>query len=264
MKLINKFLYPILIMSAYLLILSVGCEKNDDDENENENGNIDHEITYGSVTDIDGNIYKTVDIGDQKWMAENLRVSRFNNGDSLAGYLNNSEWDSTQIGAYAYWDKDSAMLEAYGMFYNWYAVNDSRNICPSGWHVPSDYEWNQLSDYLINNYDVITSKNVGNYLKSCRQEGSPLGDSCDTQEHPRWTGDNTHYGRDVFGFSALPAGKREDYGDYVAVGRGAFFWSANEISNNEAIAFGFLHNDGDLQMGGDVYSTGFCIRCIKD
>ncbi len=150
------------------------------------------------------------------------------------------------------------------MLYNWYAVNDSGNICPSGWHIPSDYEWEYLSEYLIDNYDVITSKNVADYLKSCRQDGSPLGGNCDTQEHPRWRGHDTHYGRDEFGFSALPGGMREANGDYVAVGYAGFFWSANEITNDEAIGFGFLYDSGKLEMGSDVYNTGFCIRCIKD
>jgi len=245
-------------------MLPTGCEKNDDLDNDNENGDIEHEITYGSVTDKDGNEYTTVIIGDQEWMAENLRVTQYNNGDRIPSGLSDEEWGNTTEGAYTYWDKDPAMLEAYGVLYNWYAVNDSRNICPSGWHVASDYEWNQLSEYLIDKYDVITSKNVGDYLKSCRQEGSPLGGDCDTQEHPRWTGHATHYGMDEFGFSALPGGMREANGNYTAVGYGGFFWSANEITNDEAIAFGFIYDSGELEMGGDVYNNGFCVRCVKD
>lgn len=268
MKLKDKMLYRILITSACLTVLSIGCKKSvnndNDNDSDNETDDIEHEISYDSVTDIDGNEYKTVTIGDQEWMAENLRVTRFNNGDTLTGYLDDSEWESTQIGAYAYWDKDSTMLEAYGMFYNWYAIDDSRNICPSGWHIPSDYEWESLKEYLIDSYDVITTKNVGDYLKSCRQDGSPLGDNCDTQEHPRWSGHDTHYGMDEFGFSALPGGMREADGNYEVVGYVGVFWSANEFTDKEALNSIFSYDEGDMLIGGKDYNTGLCVRCVKD
>lgn len=259
--------YRIFILSIVVLFFGVGCDKNDDaDDENNQNGSeeIDFEINYGSLSDIDGNNYNTIVIGNQEWMAENLKVTRYNNGDSITGNLTDNEWSGITEGAYAFWNNDTAMLEDYGMFYNWYAVDDSRNICPSGWRVPNEYDWNQLSDYLINTYNVITSDNVGDYLKSCRQQGSPLGGDCDTQEHPAWNGHIEHYGTDDFGFSVLPAGMREANGSYTAIGYAGFFWTTNEITNGEAVGFGFIFDSGDLDTGSEVFNTGFCIRCIKE
>ena len=259
-------IYPLLIISACLLVFANACEKDDDSDDDNGNGNdtIDYDITYGSVTDIDGNDYKTIVIGGQEWMAENLRVTRYNNGDSIPTGLDNSEWGNTLSGAYAIWDQDTAMYDAYGALYNWYAVDDSRNICPSGWHVPSNYEWDQLSDYLVNEYNVITGNNVGNKLKSCRQDGSPLGDDCDTSKHPRWSGHSDYYGTDNFGFSALPGGMRESNGQYNAIGFMGAWWTTNEITGDKGIAKSMSYDSGDIQSGDPHKAAGICIRCIKD
>lgn len=256
----------IFIMSVVVFVFSIGCDKDDEGEQDDQNGNeeIDFEINYGSLSDIDGNDYNTIVIGGQEWMAENLKVTRYNNGDSLTANLSDNLWSNISEGAYAFWNDDTAMLEAYGMFYNWYAVDDSRNICPSGWRVPTQYDWQQLTDHLINTYDVITNDNVGNYLKSCRQQGSPLGGDCDTQEHPAWNGHYEHYGTDDFGFSATPAGWREADGNYSAIGYLGLFWTASEVTSSEAVIFGLSYDSGKLEMGGDAFNNGLCIRCIKE
>lgn len=258
----------IFVVSVAVLIASTGCEKDDNGDDQNgQNGGkeeIDFEIDYGNVTDIDGNDYKTIVIGSQEWMVENLRVSRYNNGDSIEGGLTDSEWSNATEGAYAFWDNDTSMLQAYGKFYNWYAVDDSREICPSGWRVPGQYDVEQLTEYLINTYQEISSSNVGNYLKSCRQQGSPLGGDCDTQDHPVWNGHSDHYGTNDFGFSAYPAGIREANGNYLGVGYTGLFWTANEFSGSESVGFGLFHDSGSLDLGSDVFNAGFCIRCIKE
>ncbi len=228
--------YLIFIVSVIMLIFSTSCEKDDDGDDQNgKNGDkeIDFQIDYGNVSDIDGNDYKTIVIGSQEWMAENLRVTRYNNGDSITGDLTDNEWSSTTEGAYAFWENDTEMLQAYGMFYNWHVVDDSRNVCPSGWRVPNQYDVEQLSEYLINTYQVISSNNVGNYLKSCRQQGSPLGGDCDTQEHPVWNGHSDHHGTDDFGFSVYPAGTREANGSYFGLGYAGLYWTTNELSSSE-------------------------------
>ncbi|MCF8218977.1 MAG: fibrobacter succinogenes major paralogous domain-containing protein [Bacteroidales bacterium] len=263
----NFWKHTALILSAAFLIVSIGCDKEDDDTDDNGgngNGEIDFDINYGSVTDIDGNEYKTITIGAQEWMAENLKVTRYNNGDSIPFIKDNNQWSSTTDGAYSFWNNDSSMLESYGLFYNWHVVNDIRKVCPSGWHVPSKYEWEQLGNYLIDQYDVITSNNVGNKLKSCRQDGSPLGDSCDTQEHPRWSGHSTHYGTNDFGFSGLPAGYRKSGGNYNGLGFGGFWFTTNELTGNTVVATGLTYDSGDLEMGELNKNSGACIRCIKD
>ncbi|MBN2412230.1 fibrobacter succinogenes major paralogous domain-containing protein [candidate division KSB1 bacterium] len=105
-------------------------------------------IETGTLTDIDGNVYKTVKIGNQWWMAENLKVTHYRNGDAIPNVTGNPEWNNLTTGAYCYYDNDSNNAAICGALYNWYAVQDSRNIAPESWHVPSDDDWGTLVDYL--------------------------------------------------------------------------------------------------------------------
>ncbi len=233
-----------------------------------------HFWDYGTITDIDGNNYNTVTIGSQVWMAENLRVARYNTAIPIAGGLSDAEWGSATDGAYAVYphsnvdglNSEEEVLEAYGALYNWHAV-ETGNLCPTGWRVPTDADWTQLEDHLANNYDTITG---GIYLKSCRQVDSPLGGDCATTEHPRW---NSHdqYGIDFFGFSGLPGGLRYGSGSFYDFGVGAYWWSSTF--------------DGSSPVGRRIYyatptygtnrwvfgatslddkERGYSIRCIKE
>jgi len=107
----------------------------------------------GTVTDIDGNVYKTVKIGSQWWTAENLKVTHYNNGDSLINETVIRTWYDLTVGAYCSYDHDSNNAAIYGYLYNWYAVGDDRNLAPAGWHVPTDEEWKQLEMYF--RYDPV-------------------------------------------------------------------------------------------------------------
>jgi uncharacterized protein (TIGR02145 family) len=102
-----------------------------------------------TVTDIDGNVYETVQIGEQLWMAENLQITHYNNGDAIATALSDSEWSSTTDGTYAVYDDDPVNADIYGNLYSWYAVNDERGVCPEGYHVPSDSEFTQTQKLIL-------------------------------------------------------------------------------------------------------------------
>ena len=103
----------------------------------------------GTVADIDGNVYRTITIGKQEWMAENLRTTQYRNGTPIVNITDMDEWDANEsTGAWAYYDNDESMDTVYGKLYNWYAVTDSQGLCPQDWHVPSGDEWNVLTDYL--------------------------------------------------------------------------------------------------------------------
>ena len=102
---------------------------------------------HRSVTDIDGNVYQTVEMGDQLWMAENLKVTHYRNGDEISTGYSNSEWANLSTGAYAVYDDNESNADAYGYLYNWYAV-ETGNLAPEGWHVPTDAEWTGLIIYL--------------------------------------------------------------------------------------------------------------------
>jgi uncharacterized protein (TIGR02145 family) len=219
------------------------------------------------VTDIDGNFYPSVIIGNQEWMAENLRVTRDASGNNITRYC---------------YGNNTANCELYGGLYTWHTVMNGQSsssgnpsgvqgICPTGWHVPSDAEWTQLVNYLMDEYDYHNDwenddiMGVGNALKSCRQVGSPLGGDCDTSEHPRWNSHGTHYGFDEFGFSALPGGNRYPVGVFGNLGTFSYWWSSTVYSFSEAWTRCILSVYGSVHRGTHGYRTsGYSLRCVRD
>jgi len=127
------------LLTLLLLVGVLSCKKNDPSP-EPPNP----QLETGTVTDIDGNIYKTVKIGTQWWMAENLKVTKYRNGNLIPNVTNMTQWDNLTTGAYCTYNHDATNVTNYGRLYNWYAANDSRNIAPAGWHVPSDVELTTL------------------------------------------------------------------------------------------------------------------------
>ncbi len=229
-----------------------------------------------SLVDIDDNVYQTVIIGNQEWMAQNLRVSKYNNGDAIPTELSGDEWYYTTQGAYAVFDHNfpdaeginspEEMLAAYGKLYNWYAVDDPRGLCPEGWSVPGDDDWTRLVDYIVSQgfpNEMNHPSGAGNALKSCRQVNSPEGGECDTSEHPRWEADNTHFGFDTFGFSAYPGGYRSTSGNFFNLGKWGPWWSSTEDSSSFAW-FRDVSLFGNVYRGKTSKSYGFSLRCVKD
>lgn len=233
----------------------------------------------GTVMDIEGNVYQTVIIGSQQWMAENLRVTKYNNEDDILTGLGDTEWFYTTNGAYAIYphvgnstdndvegiNSDKEMIAAYGMLYNWYAVADEKGLCPEGWSVPSDDDWKQLVDYAVeqgfpNNEQQVNSS--GDALKSCLQVGSPL-DECNTYDHPRWNPHDTYNGFDAFGFFALPAGTRLSNGDYYSIGEFGLWWSSSENSTPYAWVRYITSGCGSVRRNYDFKTNGFSVRCFR-
>ena len=234
---------------------------------------LDYEEDEGTVTDIDGNVYQTVIIGDQEWMAENLRTTHYADGSEIHYYESDNEWTNATVGAYTYWlhgsidgiDSDDEMLNAYGALYNWYAIDDNRGLCPEGWRVSSDEDWTELSSYLINNYSHINQSNVGNMLKSCRQVGSPLGGDCDTNDHPRWNSFGGQFGTDEFGFGALPGGNRlGSDGEYIGLGEFGIFATSTLSGQDFYWIRDFDLFDGSLWRYSGNFTSGFMVRCVKE
>jgi len=198
-----------------------------------------------TVTDIDGNVYDVVEIGTQTWMVQNLKVTKYRNGDAIQNISDNNEWMNSTTGAYCNQNNWSENSDTYGRLYNWFVVNDSRNVCPDGWHIPTDTEWNTLIDYLGG------EEIAGGKLKE-------VGTM-------HWSSPNTGATNET-GFTALPAGAR-DYADgsFVAFGTSGYWWSSTEYSSEEALYQGVYSST--TMIGGDVHfdkNTGFSIRCIKD
>jgi len=204
-----------------------------------------------TVTDIDGNVYKTVKIGDQWWMAKNLRVSRYRNGDKIPTDLSNSEWEDADYGASAIYlhsqieglNSAEEVEAAYGKLYNWYAVDDDRGLCPEGWHVPSREEWTELTEYL-GGWDVARGK-----MKCTRTEPDP---------HPRWKNPNTGATNES-GFSGLPGGIRNAFGYYGGIGEIGYWWRSTKVS--EIYLF---YEDAIVDRFDISKRDGFSVRCLRD
>jgi|WetSurMetagenome_2_1015567.scaffolds.fasta_scaffold00166_13 uncharacterized protein (TIGR02145 family) len=206
--------------------------------------------TVGQITDIDNAVYTTIAIGNQTWMKENLKVTHYNNGDPIPDIIDDNEWWNLITGAYCDYDNNPINSTAYGRLYNWYAVTDSRNLCPSGWHVPSDTEWIELVNYLGGE--------------------SVAGGKLKEQGTSHWISPNTD-ATNLSGFTALPAGIREkaslnsvDFSVYSFMGVYVDFWTTTEsnFSFSNAWACGFMQ--GKVWHESNWKFESLSVRCIKD
>jgi uncharacterized protein (TIGR02145 family) len=196
-----------------------------------------------TVTDIDGNVYKTIRIGKQVWMAENLRTTRYCNGDPIPNVTGRVQWTILRDGAYCNYGNNDSNAVTYGRLYNWYAVNDSRNIAPQGWHVPTDEDFIHLVKFLGG--DTI----AGGKLK---EAGTA-----------HWQAPNTAKGNNT-GFNALPAGYRNDYtGNFYLLENNTMFWTC---TGNDTSAWIRLLNSTDACAFRNYAEkgTGLSVRCVKD
>lgn len=174
-----------------------------------------------TVTDIDGNVYNSITFGTQTWLRENLKVSRYRNGDAILTGLSDSDWSSTKLGAYAIYNDDNLNNVTYGKLYNGYAVTNSRQLCPTNWHIPSDYEW-----YLL----VV---NVDSYGLTIDAAGSwssnSVGAELKEMGTTHWLPPNSDATNQT-GFTALPSGLVGGDGQYYWIGTFCIFWTSTEYS----------------------------------
>jgi uncharacterized protein (TIGR02145 family) len=224
------------------------------------------------ITDIEGNNYRAVQIGNQCWMGENFRSRKFNDG-TLIPYpgANTTAWANSFNGAYAWVWNDSSTYGVYGAVYNWYTVdsasNGGKNLCPIGWHVPSLEEVQTLVDYAALLYHPDS---LGNRFKACKQVNHPIS-SCATTVHPRWKESSLVFGTDDLGFTAIPANERYDNGNWAGnfmlsyIGERARYWTTTEYSSTQGMQYllGFYNNGVASPLEYNKLS-GYSIRCIKD
>lgn len=197
------------------------------------------------ISDIDGNEYKTVEIGSQIWMKENLKTTTFFDGTKIPDISNNGEWANMLTPGYCWYNNNpSTYKEAYGALYNWYAINTGK-LCPTGWHVSSEAEWVTLTTY------------VGEYVAANKLKESGT-------EH--WTSPNTE-ATDEYGFTALPGGFRDfSNGQFKDLGGVGYFWTSDECegmtthSTNRPL----MNHHPDSPTFCDSKKNGFSVRCIKD
>lgn len=198
-----------------------------------------------TVTDIDGNVYSTVTIGTQVWMQENLKVTKYNDG-SIIGTTNPANQDiSSETNPKYQWvyNGDDNNLPVYGRLYTWYSANDSRKVCPVGWHIPTSAEWTTLTNYL---------GGAGTAGAKLREAGTS-----------HWTSPNT--GADnSSGFTALPGGYRHPNGTFNYMGGTGFWWSATEsgAANASYLSLSYDYN-GTISMSNPK-NVALSVRCLSD
>jgi uncharacterized protein (TIGR02145 family) len=214
-------------------------------------------LTYNSVIDQEGNIYKTIVIGSREWMAENLKTTTYRNGDPIATDLTAAQWSATTTGAWGIYPNTPSLECPYGKLYNYYACTDSRQLCPTGWHVPSDTEWSTL----INIFDAGAQggDNWSNFA------GGPLKSTGTTQAGTGfWNGPNTG-ATNVSGFSGLPGGYILTSGSYANLTLNGYFWTSTESSASNGYARSLYHDPGAIIRTANFGKrTGMSVRCIRD
>lgn len=196
------------------------------------------------VYDIDGNLYHTIKIGNQIWMKENLKVTRYRNGDTIFNVGDNNLWVKLKTGALCNYDNNENYKEIYGLLYNWYALGDTRNIAPEGWHVPSNEEITALADYL-GGYQIAGSK---------MKEADTI----------HWQSPNT--GADnSSGYSALPGGTRYGTdGSFGGIASYALFWTTSSNSPDFSFKYSLDYDKSELIHNYYYKFVGYSVRCIKD
>ncbi|MFA5647998.1 MAG: fibrobacter succinogenes major paralogous domain-containing protein [Bacteroidales bacterium] len=263
----KKYQTNILILTLVLIFSMLGCCKDDPAPHKGKSTvvfNPDKE--YGTVTDIDGNEYKTIAIDTQTWMAENLRVTRYSNGDPISYLPLSAGYDIIYYeteGIYCAYDDtaDPDSLATYGLLYNGHAVVDQRNLCPDGWHVPSDEEWITLVTYLDNGDNGFDPNGTGT--------NAVVGGRMKEIGTLHWNAPNP--ADNSSGFTALPGGCR--VGDtFYYKNKMAFFWSSTEyyvdsiphIEGKMLWMRSISELFATIGRGAFPKDTGQSVRCISD
>jgi uncharacterized protein (TIGR02145 family) len=199
-----------------------------------------------TVKDIDGNVYKTITIGTQVWMAQNLKTTKYSNGDLIGTTTPDSLDISMEFEPKYQWayEGNKPNVAIYGRLYTWYVVNDNRKLCPTGWHVPSDEEWGTLVMYL----------------------GGPsiAGGKLKEKGTIHWKSPNNGATNES-GFTALPGGYRGAGGTFANIGGGGAWWTSTECSSSNAINM-LMNNKGNSVSGMKIFPkiTAYSVRCLRD
>ncbi len=216
----------------------------------------------GTVTDIDGNEYEMVRIGDQWWMAENLRVTRYRNGDAIPTGLSAGEWNAADSGAYTVYphtlidglSSDAEVVDAYGKLYNWFTVDDPRGVCPEGWRVPEEVDWNRL---IIGVGGIPgsfgTPATTGDRLMAERIAPDP---------HPRWV--EVHRATNESGWSALPGGRALWDGGFRGIGTDGHWLSATQRDGYHSWSRFMYSGSAHVYHNYSAKRNGNSIRCLRD
>jgi len=190
------------------------------------------------IRDIDGNTYKTVQIGTQCWMAENLKTSKYRDGTPIPNVQDGSRWSSLNNGAWAYYNNEAKNNSTHGKLYNWYVGSDERGVCPVGWRIANTADWSTLRAFLGENHGRLLKSRAG------------------------WL--NGGNGVDSVRFNALPSGGRSRDGHFYSQGSFGIWWGAYRNDREWATPYYLTNNDNVMGTSHDNELHGFSIRCVKE
>jgi len=220
----------------------------------------DEEESKEVCKDASGYVYQTVTIGDQEWMAENLRTTSYSNGTAITSTTSASSWTALSTGACCNYNSSLDSVEIYGRLYNWYAVKTA-GLCPSGWHIPSRNEWTVLVEYLIaNGYNYDGSASEDKTAKSlATTSGWTLSVIEGTIGYEISLNNSS-------GFTALPGGGRGSTGAYFDAGEYGYWWTSTENTENTDEAYFRVLSSSWTDFYEDTCdkNAGFSVRCVKD
>jgi uncharacterized protein (TIGR02145 family) len=251
----KELFYKLLLIGG--LFLSVGivaCKKENGGNGENPSGTnkyLNPNLKYGSVTDVEGNKYATIQICSQTWMAENLRTTKYNDGTQIPHIKDVKEWDNLITGAFSAYDNFAENSKVYGMLYNWYTTHNGK-LCPKGWHIPTDEEWKEL--------EVCLSNNAGGKLKATGKSSDQTG----LWESPNEGATNES------GFAGLPGGGNIT-GSFSWIGSSGYWWTATEYNTSTARLRSLRYSSNNISNSSSYYNypgnnktDGMSCRCVRD
>ncbi len=263
MKQYNRLFICLLAFTGFILLFTLSCKKDDSNNTTDET----------TVKDIDGNVYNTVTIGTQTWMAENLRTTRYNDSTLIPlPFARSSAIFGPFVCTYRY-TTNSDTIKTYGRLYNWYAITAGNGkLCPKGWHIPTDAEWTTLTDYLTAhgfNYDGSAAATAAPGTTPENRIGKALASSTGWLSSAiEGSVGNTDFAdkRNAVGFNAQPGSARNEVGQFTQMGVGGFWWTSTENSSNTNNAYGrsLLNSYYSLNTGVANKMCGFSVRCVKD
>lgn len=242
----NSLVFIFLLNSIFI----TSCSKDDDDDLPEPGPET------GAIMDIEGNVYITVKIGDQWWMAENLRTGTYRDGTAIPNLQDDTEWLSAGVGAWVHYENDNSLAGIFGNLYNWHAVADARGLCPDGWRVPSDADWRAMEMHL--GMTGETSLLLGH-------RGTEEGGMLKEEGVHYWNIPNAG-ATNVTGFTALPAGSRqvEPFVFFDFLGDDADYWASTSESGNKAFSRGLNFKTAGIFRNISDKRIGFSVRCIEE
>ena len=244
-----KIVLSLSLISFFIILLN-SCKKDEQVEpssinltNGKTTAVFNTSSTYGTLIDQDGNIYKTIKIGAQTWMAENLRTTKYNDGSKIPEVPDKETWSNLKTAGYCNYNNNSIIdsIATYGRLYNWYSINTGK-LAPKGGHIPTDTEWDQLIDFIGGSPDAaVKLKEKGN---------------------THWNSPNT--GTNETGFTALPGGSRNFNGVFGTKFNDGFWWSSSEVNALLSWYRGMGYKYDNVGRSTYEKNVGFSVRCVKD